>query len=91
MEPAADRSDGRCPPEKRRRVRHLSGLHPCSPHRPIEHMSAVTLTDEMRDYLRANARTDVLLFDFAVGFMKRFQLDPMTTGILIGLWLRETT
>ena len=48
------------------------------------------LTDDMRAYLRANARTDVLLWDFVQGFRLKFGLSPERTGKLIGKWIRET-
>lgn len=47
------------------------------------------LTDQHREFLRANARTDTLLYDFMIAFMHQFNLTPEQAGKLIGAWLRE--
>lgn len=49
------------------------------------------LTDEHREYLRANAKRDILLFDFLQGFVRTFNLTPEQAGKLLGAWIRETT
>ncbi len=48
------------------------------------------LNDEMREYLRAQAARDLLLWDFLQAFMARFNLTPAQAGRLLGAWLRET-
>ena len=55
-----------------------------------EYLVNPDLTDDMRAYLRTNARTDVLLYDFVRDFMRQFQLDPLRAGKLVGQWIVET-
>lgn len=53
-------------------------------------MQHAPLTDDMREYLRAQVRTNILLYDFLLAFMARFHLDGTQAGKILAEWLNET-
>lgn len=50
----------------------------------------MTLTDEMREYLRSPDTATLPYYDMVMGFMRKFALKPDQAGRLLAQWIRES-
>ena len=53
-------------------------------------LSDMTLTDAMREYLRAPETAMMPYYDMVMGFIRKFELKPDQAGRLLAQWIRET-
>lgn len=50
----------------------------------------ITLTESMRDWLRAAENATMPFYDMVTGFMRRFGLTPDQAAPLLAQWVRES-
>lgn len=50
----------------------------------------MTLTPEMREYLRNAETASLPFYDLVIGFSKRFNVAPDALGRLLCQWIKET-